>query len=523
MRRLSRKLKLERSRGDNFYNGSVGARTKLQFRDSLRDRCKNHSGSRFLGFNFLLSLLCILPFILFFSYYPIISLGSDGTMNFELSLPILWLIVFDVVGAVVLVREGLVLGALRKWKYLLFPVFVTLSVLWSFNMVRGILTVGVMWLVVIAVILIVQLKLVFNKEFLRKFLKWFFGATLAVCAWCFIQCILDVAGVGREYTLMCAGCTYQSFGFPHPNGFAIEPQFMGNLLLAPAVVSAWLILVKQKNKNHSGSDFLGSIFLFPCFFVIAATLFLTFSRGAIYAFVVAMIFMMAWVGVRQKSWKVLKMLGIVALAFLFTLNLQGILAQVSPTNDTYQSGVAKALNHLSLGIIDIRQKEELVIDNNGVMSDDVEDLNESDFDGYVEESTEVRKMLTRSALKLWSRDFWTAMFGVGIGGAGQAMYGVGLTDSPKEIVQNEYASVLLETGLVGVGLAVVLVMMVIFAVTRNRNGEMILTLMVAYGVSLMFFAGLPNALQIYLLPAVFWAVFYNKNGIGTSILKKDVL
>jgi len=33
---------------------------------------------------------------------------------------------------------------------------------------------------------------------------------------------------------------------------------------------------------------------------------------------------------------------------------------------------------------------------------------------------------------------------------------------------------------------------------------MLLTLVVAYGVTLMFFSGLPNALHIYLLPAVLW-------------------
>ena len=435
-------------------------------------------------------LVCILPAVLYFSYYPVISFGSDEAMNFEVSLPILWLVLFDVVGMIILVREKLAREFLKKWKYLIFPAFMTLSVLWSSNMVRGVLTVGVMWLMILAMILIVQLKSVFREGFFKRFMKWFFGVTLAVCAWCFFQCILDVAGVGREYTLMCAGCTYQSSGFPHPNGFAIEPQFMGNLLLAPAIISGWFI-IKQKNKN-----------LLFCFFIFTATLFLTFSRGAIYAFVVAMIFMTIWMRVRQKSWKALRVVGVVVLAFLFTLNLQGIFAQVSPTNDTYFSGVAKALNHLSLGIIDIQQKDEPTVNNEDAMVDE----NESDFDGYVEESTEVRKMLTRSALKLWSQDYRTVMFGVGIGGAGQAMYEAGFTSSPKEIVQNEYASLLLETGLVGVALAVMLGVMIIDMVIKTKVAVVVLSLMVAYGVSLTFFAGLPNALQIYLWPVVLWKV-----------------
>ena len=65
MRRLSKKLERKPSRGDNFYS----------------------------------VLLYLLPLVLFFSYHPVISLGGDGTMNFELSLPIIWLVVFDVFGA----------------------------------------------------------------------------------------------------------------------------------------------------------------------------------------------------------------------------------------------------------------------------------------------------------------------------------------------------------------------------------------------------------------------------------------
>ena len=44
---------------------------------------------------FIRALIYTLPVVLFFSYYPVIGLGASETMNFELSLPLLWLIVFD--------------------------------------------------------------------------------------------------------------------------------------------------------------------------------------------------------------------------------------------------------------------------------------------------------------------------------------------------------------------------------------------------------------------------------------------
>ena len=470
----------------------------------------------------LRGLIYALPMALIFSYYPVMTLGADKTMNFELSVPLLWIVIFDAVALAVLVREKLIMDLVRKWQWLVFPVFVTLTLIWSVNLVRGILTVGVMWLLYFAVFAMVKLGDSLSDESSKKtFWKWFFGASILACVWCAVQCILDVVGVPREGSLLCAGCTSLSFGFPHPNGFAIEPQFMGNLLLAPVIITAWMLV--EKNYSTHGLSFK---FLIFCFLIFVATLFLTFSRGAIYAFVVAMMFLTALMIARARekergavgkragmAW------GLTALMFLFTLNLQGILTEVGPTNDTYYDGVAKALNHLSLGVIDIRQekneeKEPDFSEETQALQLSVEEKkgneNEAIFDGYVEESTNVRMTLTHDALLVWSQDLKTVLFGVGIGGAGQALFDAGLTESPKEIVQNEYASLLLEIGLVGVICAIVLLVMVIKMVIKNPGATMILTLGTAYGVSLLFFSGLANALQIYLTLAVFYMVLRKK-------------
>ena len=60
-------------------------------------------------------------------------------------------------------------------------------------------------------------------------------------------------------------------------------------------------------------------------------------------------------------------------------------------------------------------------------------------------------------------------------------------------------SLLLETGIVGVLLVGFTIWLVLKFIVKNSEAGSILTLMVAYGVSLVFFAGLPNALHIYLL------------------------
>ncbi len=535
MRSLNSKLGRERSRDSHFYNGL------------------------FCLFKFL---LYVLPLCLFLSYHPVLKLGESETMYFELSVAEIWLVVFDAVAVAEMVRRKKLFVGLRQkrwWMWLLFPVWLTLSVVWSLNMVRGVLTAGMMWLVILAGYAMWVLKDELNARFWKVWWKWFFGATLFVCGWCVVQCVLDLAGVGQDYSLMCDGCTYRMFGFPHPNGFAIEPQFMGNLLLAPAIAAAWLCLKKQNSKKSersrsrgvvsttaksdsawycstssssvavvettTGLLFLCSNFLLFCFFIITATLFLTFSRGAIYAFTVGMLFMSGFMVFSTKKrergglWKRMGLTwGVVVLAFVMALNLQGLMAEVGPTDDTYFDGVAKVVNHLSLGVIDLKgddevreveKKEntegELVEDRFEVVEKPVENFEENSekeeaiFDGYVAESTDTRVRLSGAAVSVWSQNPKNVLLGVGLGGAGQALYDNGLSPAPREIVQNEYASLLLETGLVGVSLFVLMIILVLRVVWEKPMRMMVLGLLVAYGISLMFFSGLPNALHVYLL------------------------
>ena len=243
------------------------------------------------------------------------------------------------------------------------------------------------------------------------------------------------------------------------------------------------------------------------------TLFLTFSRGAIYAFVVGLLVMCGWMVVEagKERKNVLKRIGVVwgvvILSFGLALNVQGLMAELSPTDDTYKSGVAKVLNHLSLGVINIDddssvESVENPVENDGEKVVENSGAEKAAFDGYVEESTDTRLRLAGAGLKIWSSDFATAVFGVGLGGAGEALYVNNLSPAPKEIVQNQYVSILLETGLVGVSLLIVTIVLAVKLILKQKSRTLILCLMIAYVVSLCFFSGLPNALHIYLLPAV---------------------
>lgn len=452
-------------------------------------------------------LLYIMPAVLYFSFWPWINFGSNDTMNFDLSLPLVWLVIFDILACVLIAKNGLLKKIIKNWMWFLFPGFLTISVLWSHDILRSLLTVGVLWLLCVAIFAFVVLKeYITDEEFWRRFLKVFLGVGIVVCIWCAAQCIMDVAGVPRNCTLLCSGCVYRIFGFPHPNGFAAEPQFMGNLLLAPIIVSLYLFV---KNRYFSRKV------LMVLFFVFVATLFLTLSRGAIYGFLVSMVFFTVVYAIK-KTWKIMWIWCVVIGAFLCTLNFQGVLAEFSKTDDTYVSGISKVINQLTLGVVDLGgsqiKKEDIVEtnENENVVTYEEDGQNnepkaedeKAAFNGYVEISTSSRVGNWQSALRTWKKDPVRMIFGAGVGGELVSMYENGEIDSSREIINNQYVSLLLEGGIVGVALLVLTCVLLFRAIRKLPDAIMIYSLMVAYVVTLVFFSGLPNALHVYLMIAI---------------------
>lgn len=450
------------------------------------------------------SLYFLLP-ILYLSYYPVLAIGATPSMNLEFSLPLIWLLLYSVLSLPTFFRfiKNIRLNFFSL--SLLFPIFASLSVFWSPNKLRGILTAGVIWCLWITVYSIYDLfrqkPIQNNTKFKKNLLKIFFVSTILVCLFCWVQCVLDVVGVSRTATLLCRGCTSQAFGFPHPNGFAIEPQFMGNLLIAPTLLALFLLL---KTQNHRQKIFLAVTSLF-----FAATLFLTFSRGAIYSFGIALAVFLVLSLIKHKSPRPLLILPLTAISFILTLSMQGVFAHISPTNDTFMTGVSKSINQLSLGLVNLDQAPDQQEPAEVQPAPPTSNQNaDSTFDGYVEESTNTRLDLSALALKAWTTQPNTSTFlvGYGLGSAGTILniYDDS-TDSDKEIVQNEYLEIALELGLWGVILAGLLAIKILI-ILKNQNSIFLSSLLIAYGVSLCFFSGLPNALHIFLLPPLLFFI-----------------
>ena len=510
-------------------------------------------------------LLC-LPFCLFFSYHPVIPIFSTSTTNFELSIPLLWLLIFAILSLPENFRlyiyslkiviktkshvnktpcpsshhktDRLYPHFLRLFS-LIYSFFVTINSIGSPNFLRAILTSGVIWCICLSLLTILQNISQYKTQIGKSFNKNLLIAGILASAFCWLQSILDIAGVPREATFLCKGCTSTVFGFPHPNGFAIESQFMANLLLAPIFLSLFYLLERPKNhSNKLNSDpypasKLGHFLRFGLPLFLVATLYLTLSRGAIFSFWVSVFVLFIYQIVKlikQKSCRreilfcqPLILSAVVFLPFFFTLSAQGLFTELGPTSHTFFDGVSTSVSQLSLGRIDLTKVFHKTNENNKSHESheshesnklQLSDLNTDaaasaqkapQFTSYIEESTNIRLNLNRLALSSWRTSLRRMLAGVGLGAAGLTLYQeFPELGSPKEIIQNEYLAILYEQGICGV--VMIICAAILFVLTyklHNKNHEKTSiygrVLALSFALSLCFFSGLPNALHIYLL------------------------
>ena len=507
-------------------------------------------------------LLC-LPFCLFFSYHPVIPIFSTSTTNFELSIPLLWLLIFAILSLsenfrlyiyslrIVIKTKSLVNKTSRpssrhktdklyphflRLFSLIYPFFVTVNSIGSPNFLRAILTSGVIWCICLSLLTILQNISQYKTQIGKSFNKNLLIAGTLASAFCWFQSILDITGTPREFTFLCKGCTSTVFGFPHPNGFAIESQFMANLLLAPIFLSLFYFLERPKNhSNKLNSDpypasKLGHFLRFSLPLFLIATLYLTLSRGAIFSFWVSIFALFIYQIVKlikQKSCRreilfrqPLIFSAVVFLPFFFTLSAQGLFTELGPTSHTFFDGVSTSVSQLSLGHIDLTKVFHKTNENNkSHESHEFNKLHLSDlntdaaasvqktpqFTSYIEESTNIRLNLNRLALSSWRTSLRRMLTGVGLGAAGLTLYQeFPELGSPKEIIQNEYLAILYEQGICGV--IMIICAAILFVLTyklHNKNHEKTSiygrVLALSFALTLCFFSGLPNALHIYLL------------------------
>ncbi|MDR3125890.1 MAG: O-antigen ligase family protein [Candidatus Nomurabacteria bacterium] len=429
--------------------------------------------------------LLALPAAVWFSYQPLIEFGRSENMYFELSIALLGLLFFALTSIPQLWRARRQIFQNKFcWLAISFALWNLLTLIWSGNQLRGLLTAGVVWLLLAAFLRIITHPKI--HQLLPALTKIFIASAAVVSLLAWLQMLLDIVGLPMETTLICVGCQFEYFGFPRAVGFAIEPQFLGSLLLAPI-----LLLVVQTYKKTA--PFWHN--LLTGFLLI--TFFMTLSRGAIYALVIGLVVLLA---INHKKLKQnLQTIGLTITCFIISLAAQGTMVAINPSvNENFAQGVAKSLHHLSLGTLDFRQSAR-PLEPNILLTDEVETAKSPDvyFDGYVAESTDARLSFNELAYDAWKSSPTVVLFGAGLGSAGVAMHQTHPDQIGQlEITQNQYTEIPLELGIVGFALFLSL-LIVFFYKTSNKKWTWALAL--AFLAQWIFFSGYPNAIHIYLI------------------------
>jgi len=497
----------------------------------------------------------ILPIILFFSYYPVIPLFSTESSNYEFSLPLVWLLLMGVLSLPVLIID--LCGLITKKTQLtqstmqiplilsIVPLYFSLTLLWSSNKFRGLMTAGIIWCLYLSLLTFYK-NIILKKTPLSLENPFLLGATLSA-SFCWLQAILNTFNIPGDKIFLCLGCTNLSFGFPHPNGFAIEPQFMGNLLLAPAIFLVFRVIHPKNNQTRKAK-----IRYLALAGYIISTLFLIFSRGATYSFflAIAVIFLYELFHAKNRLLIATKLISLVLFPLIFVTLVQGLMSEFGPTSDTFMGGVSRSLSQMTLGRIKISLPEAK---NPSVTSNESSNLSPNDnantnvstnsspnstsdaplFNGYITESTDIRVKLSKMGLRLAFSHPKQFFFGSGLGSSGVTLYkAFPELGSTKEITQNEYIAILVETGFIGILIIFCSSTCVIYlcysrqkSIKQSSKQSMkksnftslissiapaklyFASLILAYAASVCFFSGLPNALHIYLVPVLYPALF----------------
>jgi glycosyltransferase, family 1 len=463
-------------------------------------------------------LVLCLPAILFLSNFPLLQFGENASMHFKLNLPLLWLGFFSLLSVKTAVSY---FKAHLKTPLLGFPIALMISCLTSINPIRALFTFLVVSCLVISIIALSeffhQMPAPKKPQFLNQLKRIFLTSSAVISLFCVLQLLADALGLSNAITRICSNCTTQIFGFPHANGLAIEPQFMGSLLIAP-LFFALNSLLENKNKKSQIKLTLVVILIFMA-------LLLTLSRGAIFSIVIALFFLLVFLKSLKKT---LKIAGLTTISVILALVFQGSLATVGPTSTSFEQAVSTAVNQLTLGKIALvdNQAQSKPENNSESIKNSTEnptELTENPaenptkdptprFTGYVAESTDRRLELATFALKITAAHPTNTLFGTGLGSAGTEMY----VHFPKqqghekEIVQNQYLETILEIGIIG--LILLILSLVTFIKLSNFNFEpYTVATLLAFAISLCFSSGYPNALHIYLLPVICYNLMYEKN------------
>jgi len=405
-----------------------------------------------------------------------LNFGQSHGLNFEISLIEIYLVFFALInlGPIWRNRRNLIKNKAVRLIFT-FCLLSTISLFWAPNLIKGVLISGIIWLLFVCFLAFLSYKNL--PKIIPALLKILIISACLMAIFGLFQMFAEIIGLPQSVSLLCDGCLANQFGFARVTGFTIEPQFFGSLLLIP------ILLLLQKFINHKNHHALNI-----CLVLLLVAVFLTMSRGAIYALATGVIALIIinWQNFKKGLIALLIIIG----SFVLTLSIQGISAQLNPRiNDNFYAAVSRTIHQLSLGIIDIRSSDH-------ASSSETPSSDAPIQGGYVEDSTDTRNFLSRLALEIWPKTPTNIILGTGIGSTGFILHHyfpdqIGDT----EIAQNQYVETLLENGLIGLILFVILIIL-LFRISHKY--KFLWAIFVAFLIQWYFFSGYPNALHVYL-------------------------
>ncbi len=440
---------------------------------------------------------------LFFSYQPTFFLGKSSGANLEISITQISVALFILVSLFVTYKFRKNFPRNKGLMIILgLATLNSVSLLWTDNPTRGIVLTLLLWAIVALWFTLLARYADIQKNS-ALLIKIGFITTLGIVAFACFQIFADALNVSPSITLLPETYRSQVFGFARPTSFALEPQFLGSLLLLPALYAAYLEVIRK-------SSLLSRIVLIST----VTVLFTTISRGAYIGFGAALLILFA-VHVRNNSRSLLKMLLLVLVGFTLSLGIIGTSAQLNARDDTSGlQAIAKTVNHLSLDLIDIKissPQPTIPASNNAVPETDNVPLQigqtPSIDSGYVAESTNSRLLMTREALSLWLTNPLTTLFGIGVGSFGATLHSKDPVHSISSIVNNQYVEVLVETGILGLTLFLLVLGLLLYLSVKYRLW-LVTIVLVAYYLQWLFFSGSVNVLHVWTFMGLSYAYLF---------------
>ena len=419
-----------------------------------------------------IATILLLPF----SYYPLVNFGTFSGLHIDVSL------LYIVCLLMLLAHTPYFIANMRQLLqsplFLLcgFGLFCLVSVAWSENLARGLVT-SLFGLFVIALCIMSHhyADLITSKKIFQYFSILFW----TMIAWATWQIFGDMLNAPSWLTLLPSMYDSHVFGIARPTGFALEPQFFASILLIPF---AWISNKLLQDKSLDKSSIAG-------FIAVTVFILLTLSRGGIIAMILIALLLLALVrsDVRKKMWYC----GLIIVSIFASLLVTYSAASIRTDRVSGSSAVEKVVNHISLGMLSSSKQDD---------SDDEDD------DGYVKSSTTSRVSSSSTAVKLWLHDPFTTLLGVGIGAFGANTPG----KNPAYIVNNYYLELIAETGLVGFGLLASFILLVLRSLFLKKQ-FVLFALLIGLLVQACFFSGNANILHIWVVIGIGLSYFHTKS------------